>query len=209
MTPYHKIDSLFKRDKDGNMLWGEYSRPEFAYLSENTWMFTEKIDGTNIRVMIDTPSRKVTFGGRTDNAQIPAKLYTRLAEMFGDHSRLFDQFPDGACLYGEGYGDGIQKAGKLYGDINFILFDVKIGNWWLTREDREAVAESIGINIVPVRGSGPLRALQGMVEGGIVSYVGDRDTIFFAEGLIAEPVVPLFDRGGRRIITKLKARDYR
>lgn len=206
MLPYHKIDSLFMRDKDGSMLWGEFSRSEFAYLSENTWMFTEKIDGTNIRIMIDTPSRKVTFGGRTDNAQIPARLYTRLAEMFADRDRLFDQFPDGACLYGEGYGDGIQKVGKLYGDIDFILFDVKIGNWWLTRENRETVADSLDIKIVPIRGSGTLRELQGRVEAGVISSLGD--TPFFAEGLIAEPVVPLFDRGGRRIITKLKARDY-
>lgn len=206
MTPYHKIDSLFKRDQKGNMLWGEYSREEFEYLSENEWMFTEKIDGTNIRVIIDTPTRKVTFAGRSDNAHIPAKLVARLDEMFADRQQLFEQFPEGACLYGEGYGEGIQKVGRLYGPVNFILFDVKVGDWWLTREGRESVARSLSIDIVPVRARGTLRQLQVLVASGVSSSIGS--TAFIAEGLIAEPVTPLQNRAGRRVITKLKTRDY-
>jgi hypothetical protein len=73
MNQYHKINSLYKRSPDGKkMLFGEYSQPEFEYLADNIWVFTEKVDGTNIRVMWD--GTYLRFGGKTDNAQIPAKL---------------------------------------------------------------------------------------------------------------------------------------
>ena len=48
MTQYHKIQSVFKRDpntKFKTLLEGEYSIPEFEYLKDNEWVFTEKVDG--------------------------------------------------------------------------------------------------------------------------------------------------------------------
>mgnify|MGYP001604261791 FL=1 len=53
MIEYHKINSLYKRDPRGKMLFGDYSCPEFEYLQNNEWSFQEKIDGTNIRVRWD------------------------------------------------------------------------------------------------------------------------------------------------------------
>ena len=83
MTEYHKIQSIFKRDmtsKRKTLIEGEWTLPEFEYLAGNTWIFTEKVDGTNIRVIFKDGG--VTFGGRTDDAQIPAQLVTRLNERF-------------------------------------------------------------------------------------------------------------------------------
>lgn len=54
MNTYHKIQTVFKRDPSNNyktLLLYEYSLPEFKYLSNNQWVFTEKVDGNNIRVM--------------------------------------------------------------------------------------------------------------------------------------------------------------
>ena len=54
MKEYHKIHTVFKRDpanKYRTLLMGEYSHPEFAYLRYNDWVFTEKVDGTNIRII--------------------------------------------------------------------------------------------------------------------------------------------------------------
>ncbi len=126
MKTYHKIQTVFKRDPNNNhktLLEGEYSLPEFDYLANNEWEFTEKVDGTNIRIMTTgySESQKsygINFGGRSDNAQIPAPLVQWLEEVFHcDDTRqsLHEMFPEGVCLYGEGYGGKIQKAGATYG----------------------------------------------------------------------------------------------
>jgi len=128
---YHKIYGPFTRETEGpnrnKVKIGFWSKPEFQYLQDNVWIFTEKIDGTNIRVHWD--GHKVVFGGRTDNAAIPAKLFDHLRNTFLEE--LFEQaFGDTeVTLYGEGFGAGIQKGGGNYGpNQEFILFDVRIGD---------------------------------------------------------------------------------
>lgn len=208
MKEYHKIDTVFMRnpdDKFKTLLEGEYACDEFRYLANNPWTFTEKVDGTNIRVMID--GGVVRFGGKTDDAQIPAFLVAKLQAKFLTIKELLaDSFPDGACLYGEGYGAKIQKGGGLYRqDQDFVLFDVKVGDWWLKREDVSAVALKFGCDVVPVIGAGTLPEMVEMVRGGFRSRWGD----FTAEGVVARPAVELKTRAGHRIITKLKYRDFR
>ena len=111
MKEYHKIQTVWHRDPDTNhktLLEGRWAEPEFEYLASNQWDFTEKVDGTNIRVMVD--AGEIKFGGKTDDAQIPAKLVQRLQERFlPQKDALIAQFPDGGCLYGEGYGAQIQR----------------------------------------------------------------------------------------------------
>jgi len=74
MTEYHKIQTVFKRDpktKYKTLLKNQFSLPEFEYLALNTWVFTEKIDGTNIRIIIDFTQgtrQCVRFAGKTDKA---------------------------------------------------------------------------------------------------------------------------------------------
>jgi hypothetical protein len=54
MKEYHKIQTIFKRDmtnKAKSLFEGRWTMPEFEYLANNTWVFTEKVDGTNIRVI--------------------------------------------------------------------------------------------------------------------------------------------------------------
>lgn len=203
MSEYHKINSIFKRDESGKrMLFGEYSQPEFAYLANNEWAFTEKVDGTNIRVMV--ADGKVQFGGKTDNAQIPAKLFARLTERFVPVT-LATKFPDGAVLYGEGFGPGIQSGGLYRKDQDFVLFDVRIGQFWLGRLDVEEIALRLGIELVPICGTGTLGDMAKMVESKFTSIWGD----FPAEGIVARPKVELHTRAGERIITKLKHKDFK
>jgi len=207
MNTYHKIQTVFKRDPNNKyktLLLGEYALREFEYLANNEWVFTEKIDGTNIRVMFD--GERITFGGKTDRAQIPAPLVARLNEVFLPETSLFkEKFPDGVCLYGEGYGAKIQKGGGNYRqDQDFVLFDVKIGDWWLQREDVHQIAIELGIDVVPIIGSGTLPEMVDIVSRGFNSTWGD----FVAEGIVARPKVELKTRGGNRIITKIKHKDF-
>lgn len=208
MTEYHKIQSLFKRDmasKRKTLIEGAWTLPEFEYLADNTWTFTEKVDGTNIRVAADA-NGAVTFGGRTDNAQIPAPLVVRLNERFLPlAATLAEKFADGMVLYGEGYGAKIQKGGGNYRtDQDFVLFDVRVGPWWLQRADVEDVARTLGLDVVPVIGEGTLSDAVALCKDGIRSTWGD----FEAEGIVARPKTELATRSGHRIITKVKCRDF-
>lgn len=205
---YHKINSIFKRDKKTNQfIMGAYSNPELEYLSQDLWNWDEKIDGTNIRIIYDTAGRR--FGGRTDRASIPAQLFQRLEEFF-PIEKLAAVFgdPKEDCpiiLYGEGYGKGIQNGGLYLDRQDFILFDIKIGRWWLKKSDISALAEQLGIQCTPSIGSGTLAEAMTLVQKGFMSAIGQAP----AEGLICRPRVDLLDRSGKRIITKIKTKDFK
>ena len=216
MIQYHKIQTVFKRDeKTKKIVEGQYTIPEFEYLKDNQWVFTEKIDGTNIRVMWD--GAHVTFGGKSDDAQMPVFLLYKLQELFEGtiKKQLFkDVFNTPAdepgsvavCLYGEGYGAKIQKGGGNYisNGVDFVLFDVKIGEWWLQREDVEDIAQKFGLKAAPIIGQGTLQEAVESTRNGFNSQWG----AFLAEGIVARPATELKTRRGDRIITKIKYRDF-
>ena len=82
LTEYHKIETLFNRDPlTKKLIEGSFRNETIEYLKDNIWEFTEKVDGTNIRIYWN--GHKVTFYGRTNNAQIPSELTNRLIELFG------------------------------------------------------------------------------------------------------------------------------
>lgn len=209
MKEYHKIHTVYKRDPETNfkdLLLNQFSTPEFEYLKDNIWVFTEKIDGTNIRVLFD--GEEIAFRGKTDNAQIPVFLLERLKEIFLPQLAVFKEiFTDTqVCLYGEGYGAKIQKGGGNYRkDQSFVLFDVRIGEWWLQRKDVEETAERLTIDVVPIIGQGTLSDMTTLARKGFHSAWGD----FTAEGIVAKPLVELKTRSGQRIVTKLKYHDFR
>jgi hypothetical protein len=205
MKEYHKIQSVFKREtvNKGRIIEGSFSTPEIEFLKDTVWEWTEKVDGTCIRVMLN--DGKVSYGGKTDNAQIPANLVQHLRDRFDpQQEKLAAMFPEGVCLYGEGCGPKIQKGGGNYGDVQFVLFDVRVGPWWLTREAVEDVATKLEIPMAPVIGAGTIAEMVEVVRSGITSQWGD----FEAEGIVARPKVELFTRAGHRIITKLKTSDF-
>lgn len=199
-TPYPKINGLYKRTERGEIIPYEYARPEFAYLQHCDWRWTEKVDGTNIRL---TPDH---IAGRTDRAEIPAPLLAVLSD-YQTRIPWESVTTDPITLYGEGYGAKIQGGGKYIPDgVDFVLFDVKIGDWWLCHDDVEEVAEELGVACVPtVLHASSLLVAEGLVESGnLLSAWGD----FPAEGLIGRPTVDLCDRRGERVAVKIKAKDY-
>lgn len=207
MEEYHKIKTAWKRDpetKFKTLIEGEWATPEFAYLKNCAWTYTEKVDGTNIRVMWDHEFGQIQFRGKTDRAQIPPFLLDKLHEVF-NASEFPYVFQDSVCLYGEGYGAKIQSGGNYISDgVNFALFDIKIGEWWLKREDVEDIGKRLGIVVAPILMEGTLFNMVDMVRGGFLSQWGN----FQSEGIVARPVIELKDRSGHRIITKLKYKDF-
>lgn len=207
MKEYHKINTIFKRDMDnkGKIIIGNYAQPEFEYLRNNKWIFTEKVDGTNIRIQWEKEIG-IKIGGRTTNSQMPIFLLDKLNEIF--HCKKFQKITkaDSLCLYGEGFGAKIQKGGGNYikDGVSFVLFDVLVDDWWLKREDVEEIAQLLDIQCVPVIGEGTLENACDLVKHKFNSSWGG----FIAEGIVLRPAVELKTRAGHRIIAKIKCKDF-
>ena len=181
-------------------------------MAENQWVFTEKIDGTNIRIHFDGSS--TTFGGRTDKAILPAPLLERLVELF-PIDLMKETFPyasnleKGITIYGEGYGEKIQKIGKRYlpGKQDFIIFDILIENTWLQREALQELSGLLEIPLVPIVYKGTIEEAIGFVSRGFDSTLGDGTVP--AEGMVGTPEIRLLDFRASRIMTKLKTVDFK
>lgn len=209
LKEYHKIDGLFERDeKTKKIIEGKYRNEGIEFLKDLEWEFTEKVDGTNIRIYWD--GHRVTFHGRTDKAQIPAHLTNKLLEMFGgeDNEELFEQkFGETeVVLVGEGYGSKIQKGGLYRDDVDFILFDIMIGGNWQSRSSVEDIAKYFNIDVAPI-------VLRGTIEDGInyiktkpMSTLGKKEAVM--EGVVGRTKIELQDRCGHRAIVKIKERDF-
>ena len=229
---YPKIHSLWKRQgwylEDGkkdnpdyqkgrqSFIEGDYACPEFANIKK--WLVQEKVDGTNVRVVYsELPQPEgfdsvscITIKGRTDNSDMPKKLYWHLQEAFGK-TLMREVFPDTdkayVTLYGEGYGPQIQKGGGNYRkDIGFILFDVKIGNWWLQQSAVKEIAAKLNVPYAPTIGI--------MTEHEIVAYVKSKPlslcslTPQVMEGIVARPEPLVLFRDGKPLMMKLKCREF-
>jgi len=217
---YHKIKTVYKRnpdDKYRTLIEGVYSTETLEYLADNRWEWTEKVDGTNIRVVWD--GKLARFAGRTDKAQLYAPLVSRLQDLFtAEKLGIFGagDIPAVFHLFGEGYGARIQNGGGNYipDGVDFILFDVLVTPspgvpgtvLWLSRFNIENIAEKLGIQAVPIVGRGTLSEAINLARTGFESLIAATSTI--AEGLVMRPAVELIDRRGDRVMCKIKHKDF-
>ena len=100
-----------------------------------------------------------------------------------------------------------KMVGAYRSDVSFILFDVYLPdqNLWLKRDAIEDIAKTFGIEVVPI-------VLEGTLDDG-VNFVKTfpKSTIGSAnmEGIVGKPKVDVLDRMGRRVIVKIKCKDFR
>lgn len=227
---YPKIQSLFKRDPDNKfvIMPGMYSEPIIEYIDR--WTVSEKIHGMNIRIMYHYQESHIDlkvyedlkFGGRTDNAQLPVFLYEKLMQLF-DKEKLREVFvKDGkstkVVLFGEGYGNRIQKGGGKYisDGVDFALFDVyvyesnldrSVRGWWMKREVIKDIAEQLGLSRVPESTTVHTKEeIINLVMNKENSLIAESDHI--AEGIVARADPPILFRNGHPVMFKLKAEDY-
>lgn len=212
---YHKIHTIYKRDpetKFKTLLEGQFSLSEFEYLADNQWEWTEKFNGECLNIKYGH-----NFGGffnlygKTVDAQIHPEILSKFASKFWDEQgymiSLFRNTWGKSLveLFLEGIGPGIHGGGKYGKDFEMVLFDVVIDGWQLRRKDVEDVAEKLGLKFSPVVGRGTLYEMIDFVRKGFYSTWGN----FYAEGVVARPIVELKTRSGDRVITKLKYTDFR
>lgn len=212
MVEYQKIETPFERDTNGSkkLIEGQYRNEVVQYLANNMWEWTEKIDGTNIGVAWD--GHKVSFQGRTEKAQIPSPLVNRLNELFGgdENEEMFEQTfgENKVILFGEGYGNKIQKVGSQYisDGVDFILFDIYMPDkdLWLKDDALEEIATIFGIERVPWVFTGTIDDAVRLVKSHPLSRIGNAPM----EGVVGRPIVEVRDRMGKRVIVKVKVKDF-
>lgn len=166
----------------------------------------EKIHGTSAHIAWRTAIQpQLTFfaGGESHTnfvALFDAEALTQAFTTLG-HPEVI--------IYGEAYGgkqQGIADMRHTYGDkLNFIVFDVKIGETWLAVPDAEDVAKKLGLEFVPYRKvSTDLTALD--AERDRPSEVAVRRSVVepkAREGVVLRPPRE-FSLNGHRIIVKHK-----
>lgn len=201
LSPYMRFIDGPNKNKFDTSTW---AIPEFGVLADAEWTWTEKVDGTNVRVIWD--GYKVSLGGRTDDAQMPVVLIDVLRGMFPEElmEQVFGATP--VVLYGEGYGPKINKGGGNYGPKpSFTLFDVKIAQWWLRPDDTRDIANKLGVEHVPEVFKGTVHdAIYHVAKRGLTSRWGN----FNAEGVVGQAPLGLLTRGGDRILMKIKRKDF-
>ena len=114
-------------------------------------------------------------------------------------------------IYGEYFGTGVQKVGGRYiqNGNGFSVFDIRQQGWWLPKENRDAICQSLGLETVPYIGNMTLRDIEQMVMSGFkTKFERAADPTLIEEGIVARPVIPMCDGRGERVIVKVKYCDY-
>lgn len=215
---YTKINTLYKRDEKGKIMYGEFSRPEFEYLYNNKWLAFEKIDGTNMSYYWD--GHEMQIHGKTENATIPAHLLKKMEQILSpeklaeilpiEHDEEGNEKPFMVRIYGEGYGNKIQKCGKSYisNDTDFIVFDININGYWLEWDDVVELCHKLNLKHVTLIGEMTIKEAEDMVIKGFTS-LSSEDKNLMAEGLVLRPKIQLFNKMKERIMVKIKRCDYK
>lgn len=215
---YPKIQTLYDRDTEGNygVITYQFRRREFMLINE--WLLTEKIDGRNHRVML-FPDGHVEHRGRTDRAQFAPFMIDAAKRLVNNDvlRSVIKQNTDGewpmTVLYGELYGPKIQSGGKYRDNIGLSIFDIKLGDWWLSWSDVENIASKLALDVVPVLGRttrvpSDRDDLTAFFGGPACSWAAQDEGIE-PEGVVARTNPLLFDRRGERVMWKLKFKDFK
>ena len=220
---YHKINGLYKRwrkdldpietlplnKKYGDFKDGEFACKEFEYLFNNQWIWSEKLDGTNIRIYANWSEQYGTHTfevkGKNENSSIPKDLLEWIKNWIYENSQIVSDLfaAEDIILYGEGVGTKIQKVGHNFGNQHFKLFDVYINGFWLQKDDVLDIANKLSLD-TPITWIGTIQDAIDKVKTLPMSSFGN----FTIEGYVGQPIVRLNDAKQKRITTKIKVCDF-
>lgn len=182
-----------------------YLHIENLYKCQDILMFREcyaleKIHGTSAHVRWADGKVSLSSGGES-----PA----RFSALF-DEAALTAKFAElvqGACVvYGEAYGGKQQGMKATYGDaLRFIVFDIQIDGMWLSVPQMDALAKSLGFDVVQwTKVPTDLAVLDALRDApssqAFLNGCGERPR----EGVILRPLVEMTKNNGDRVIAKHK-----
>mgnify|MGYP001620056683 FL=1 len=165
----------------------------------------EKVHGTSAHISWHGDDARLLFfsGGEP---------HARFVELF-DQEELGARFRmlglPNIVVYGEAYGGKQQGMRATYGDdLRFIVFDVRVGNSWLSVPDMEQVATGLTLEVVPFRRL-PTDITVLDAERDRSSEVAERRGLVGArEGIVLRPLIEVIKNNGERIIAKHKAEKF-
>lgn len=171
---------------------------------EGLWIATEKIHGANFSFWCDGTEVKVAsrtqfVDGTFYNCQAVINRYSQ-GILDWCKSKGVKDF----VVYGELFGDGIQKEVK-YGEKDFVAFDVVIDGKILDKHTAQSVADDCGLFFAPVLKVGTFKECM-EVNNTFRSLLtpDDYEGENTSEGLVIEPIEPAWFANGSRIYFKNK-----
>ena len=173
------------------------------------WIVTEKVDEANFSFWCDGEQVKVASRNQfVDGAfygcqEVIDEIAPKILSFCSDNDAQI-------VIYGELYGDGIQKRVK-YGKKSFVAFDV-FSLWAGSTEHKEyaqILCSNIGIQFVPVLFRGGFEeclAVNNTFKSLLTPEGHDGENI--AEGVVIEPANPAWFRNGSRVYFKNKSEKF-
>lgn len=190
---YMHIENLYRPDAQAILLFKEV----YAL---------EKIHGTSAHVALkDGQLRFFSAGEKHENFIKLFNVDALLEAMLGLGR------PE-VVVFGEAYGGKQQGQSWRYGkNLKFVVFDVKVGDYWLDVPNAQQVAERLGLEFVHYkRVSTDLAALD--AERDAPSEQARRNGVEGdqpREGVVLRPIREFHDNSGHRIISKHKRPEER
>jgi len=204
MKEYQKIETLYKFDSAKKGFTSEFYNPIVAYLKDLPWYGTEKIDGTNIRVLWN--GHTFTFSGRTDDSVLPLEVKALLESTFDYNMEVSIEQKFGekeVMFFMEAYGGKVQN-GTYSGNERLIGFDISIGGIYLDKLVSQQIFTQLFLPFVPITYYETLSEAIAYVKTNPMSKV---DPTAHIEGLVCVPQMRIYDHMGNRIIVKIKVKD--
>ena len=188
------------------------------------WIATEKIHGTNFQVVITKDG--IEYGKRTSMLSWEENFFGYQSVVKGMEPAFQDiqqSVGDTVRLFGELAGDGIQ-SNTPYGDKDFYVFDVMIGDKLLDPLDAVSFCKQFSLKIAPIVKVGDINDLLELNPeyksitpklseiydsedntGEIEFTVAGEGT---SEGFVIKPLVNSYLKNGSRVIIKLKSASH-
>lgn len=205
-----------------------YMHIDNLYKNQDVLMFkecyaSEKIHGTSAHIKFEATqlALEVEEGKNLHDESFYEIIFFSGGAKYDDFVALFDQeslgkaFVELGCMdvvvYGEAYGGKMQGMSKTYGkDLKFVVFEVKIGNSWLSMPKAEEISKSLGLDFVPYE------RIPTTLEA--IDAERDRESIqaikngmghgHKREGIVLRPIEEAIKNNGKRIICKHKAEEF-
>lgn len=192
-----------------------YLHIENTYRAQDIFLFREcyaleKIHGSSAHVKYHKPPEVevglITFhsGGAKHDTFVKLFDLSALREAF----ELLGK--DEVTVYGEVYGGSMQGCSNIYGkEMQFIVFDVQVGESWLCVPDMADVAKGLGFEVVHwEKIPATVEALDAQRDAPSVQAQRNGCGVQSREGVVLRPLIEVTKNNGHRIIAKHRLEKY-
>lgn len=188
-----------------------YLHIDNLYKNQQILMFKEcyaleKIHGTSAHVSYRDGSLKFFSGGESHDRFV--KLFNQ------EHIKqlLEETGINAVTFYGEAYGGKQQGMRDTYGEhLKFVVFDVSVGDYWLSVNMADSLARQIGFEFVYYQKIActvdELDKAKNMFSPQAKRNGIEEDKM--QEGIVVRPLIELCQNNGDRIIVKHKNDEFR